>query len=221
MINLEQIPSDWREALSTEFSKPYFKELQSFLAESYQNGRVYPPASYLMRAFECTPLNSVKVVILGQDPYHGEGQANGLAFSVNDGVKFPPSLRNIFKEIQRDTGVEIPFGGSLERWAEQGVLLLNATLSVESGKPGSHQNRGWEKFTDAAIAALRKKSEIVYMLWGSFALKKAGNIDDNRNLVLTSPHPSPLSAYRGFDGNGHFSKTNNYLLSKGIIPISW
>jgi uracil-DNA glycosylase len=221
LIDLEQIPSDWREALSPEFSKPYFQELQSFLAEAYQNGRVYPPAPYLMRAFACTPLHSVKVVILGQDPYHSEGQANGLAFSVNDGVKFPPSLRNIFKEIQRDLGIEIPFGGSLERWSEQGVLLLNATLSVEAGRPGSHQNIGWEPFTDAAIEALRARSEIVYMLWGSFALKKAGNIDQNRNLVLTSPHPSPLSAYRGFNGNGHFSKTNKYLQSKGLTPINW
>lgn len=221
MINLEQIPSDWREALAPEFSKPYFIELQAFLREAYANGRVYPPPSYLLRAFECTPLSAVKVVILGQDPYHGEGQANGLAFSVNDGVKFPPSLRNIFKEVQSDLSAEIPFGGSLERWAEQGVLLLNATLSVASGKPESHQNKGWEIFTDAVIELLRQKPQIVYLLWGSFALKKAGKINGDRNLVLISSHPSPLSAYRGFHGNGHFHKANKYLLSKGIVPINW
>lgn len=217
-----KIETSWRNILQDEFEKPYFSLLTSFVRKEYQNGTVYPPAKLIFNAFNLCPFGDVKVVILGQDPYHGYGQAHGLCFSVNDGVQFPPSLVNIFKEIERDLGKPMPESGNLERWASQGVFLLNATLTVKQGLAGSHQNKGWEEFTDRVIQEISERKEnIVFMLWGAYAQKKGAMIDVKKHLVLKSVHPSPLSAYRGFIGCGHFSKANEYLISKGETPIMW
>ncbi|MFR9166145.1 MAG: uracil-DNA glycosylase [Dysgonomonas sp.] len=212
----------WKEQLSEEFEKDYFVKLTDFVREEYKTKTIFPPAKLIFNAFDKTPFDKVKVVILGQDPYHNFGQAHGLSFSVNDGVQFPPSLINIFKEIQSEMGVPIPESGNLIRWADQGVLLLNATLTVQAHLAGSHQNKGWEIFTDAAIKKLAdNRGNIVFMLWGAYAQKKAAFIDPDKHLILQSPHPSPLSAHRGFFGNRHFSLANEYLISKGIEPIKW
>lgn len=217
-----RIEHSWGDALAAEFDKPYFRDLVSFVKREYATAKVFPPGREIFAAFNATPFDKVKVVILGQDPYHGENQANGLCFSVNDGVPFPPSLLNIFKEIQSDIGGEIPRNGDLSRWAAQGVLLLNATLTVRAHAAGSHQGKGWEAFTDAAIAALAtRRDHIVFLLWGSYAIRKGAFIDRTRHLVLTSPHPSPLSAHRGFFGNHHFSRANAYLAEHGETTINW
>lgn len=218
-----RIDASWKEVLQKEFEKDYFTKLTSFVREEYAGTTpIYPPAKLIFNAFDHCPFNEVKVVILGQDPYHGVGQANGLCFSVNKGVAFPPSLMNIFKEIQSDLGIPIPQDGDLTRWSDQGVLLLNATLTVRASQAGSHQKRGWEEFTDAAIRELAERREnIVFILWGSYAQKKGAFIDRNRHLVLTSPHPSPLSAYQGFFGNHHFSRANRYLAEHGKKEIIW
>ena len=218
-----KIDASWKEVLHNEFEKEYFTRLTSFVKEEYTGPTpIYPPAKLIFNAFDHCPFNDVKVVILGQDPYHGAGQANGLCFSVNKGVAFPPSLMNIFKEIQSDMGTPIPQNGDLTRWSDQGVLLLNATLTVRASQAGSHQKRGWEEFTDAAIRELAERREnIVFILWGSYAQKKGAFIDRSRHLVLTSPHPSPLSAYQGFFGNHHFSKANEYLVQHGKKEIVW
>ncbi len=218
-----KIEKSWKEQLSDEFEKPYFEALTTFVRSEYSGSTpIYPPARLIFNAFDHCPFNEVKVVIIGQDPYHGAGQANGLCFSVNPGVPFPPSLLNIFKEIAADTGSPIPTDGDLTRWSNQGVLLLNATLTVRAASAGSHQNKGWEQFTDAVISILAEKREnIVFILWGSYAQKKGAFIDRNRHLVLTSPHPSPLSAYHGFFGNHHFTLTNDYLIKHGKEPIKW
>ena len=215
------IEESWKQILNDEFKKPYFQQLISFVKDEHQSQNIFPKGKDFFRAFDACPYDQVKVVILGQDPYHGPGQANGLCFSVHEGVPFPPSLVNIFKEIKNDLGKDIPPHGSLDRWASQGVLLLNSTLTVRAHQAGSHQNRGWEEFTDAVIQRLTQKSGLVYMLWGSYAQKKAGIVNPEENLVLKSPHPSPLSAYRGFFGNKHFSKANNYLNESGLSPINW
>ncbi|GAT63855.1 uracil-DNA glycosylase [Paludibacter jiangxiensis] len=217
-----RIEDSWKQKLAPEFDKPYFGELTHFVKNEYTSGRVYPPAKLIFNAFDLCPFDNVKVVIIGQDPYHGPGQAHGLCFSVPEGIDFPPSLVNIFKEINDDLHVEIPQSGNLERWAKQGVLLLNATLTVKAHQAGSHQNKGWEQFTDAAIRVLNEEKEhLVFLLWGSYAQRKGEFIDRKRHLVLQSPHPSPLSAYRGFFGNGHFSKANSYLAENGLEPINW
>ena len=218
-----KIDASWKEVLHNEFEKEYFTRLTSFVKEEYTGPTpIYPPAKLIFNAFDHCPFNDVKVVILGQDPYHGAGQANGLCFSVNKGVAFPPSLMNIFKEIQSDMGTPIPQNGDLTRWSDQGVLLLNATLTVRASQAGSHQKRGWEEFTDAAIRELaERRDNIVFILWGSYAQKKGAFIDRSRHLVLTSPHPSPLSAYQGFFGNHHFSKANEYLVQHGKKEIVW
>lgn len=217
-----RINEAWKELLQPEFEKPYFEELVRFVRSEYATHTVFPAGSNIFRALDKCPPESVKVVIIGQDPYHGEGQANGLCFSVNDGVKFPPSLRNIFKEIADDLGKPIPTSGNLDRWAEQGVLLLNATLTVRAHEAASHSGRGWEIFTDAIVRALaERKSGIVYMLWGSYAQKKGAIVSPERNLVLKCAHPSPLSAYNGFFGSRHFSKANQYLLAQGRKGIEW
>lgn len=217
-----RIEKSWKEALAAEFAKPYFANLVAFVHKEYSSGICYPPGRLIFNAFNLCPFNDVKVVIIGQDPYHEPGQAQGLSFSVADGVRFPPSLENIFKEVQADTGAPIPESGDLTRWVRQGVLLLNATLTVRAHQAGSHQRMGWEEFTDAAVRALAtKRSGIVYMLWGSYAQRKGALIDRGRNLVLQSAHPSPLSAYRGFFGNHHFSLANDYLKAQGKTPIVW
>ena len=217
-----RIEESWRKILSEQWDKPYFEELTDFVRQQYATTTVYPAASKIFAAFDACPFNQVKVVILGQDPYHGPGQAHGLCFSVNDGIPFPPSLVNIFKEIKSDLGKEIPTSGNLTRWAEQGVLLLNATLTVRAHQAGSHQRKGWEEFTDAAIRLLAEEREhLVFILWGAYAQKKGAFIDRNKHLVLTSAHPSPLSAYQGFFGNKHFSQANAYLASHGIQPIDF
>jgi len=217
-----QIDETWREVLQPEFDKPYFELLTSFVRREYASHICFPPGPLIFNAFNACPFPRVRVVIIGQDPYHEPGQAHGLCFSVNDGVALPPSLENIYKELHRDLGLPIPSSGNLQHWAEQGVLLLNATLTVEAHKAGSHQNKGWEELTDAAIQALNlKRQGIVYMLWGSYAQRKGQYIDRRKNLVLTAPHPSPLSAYRGFIGCGHFSQANNYLIQHGQMPINW
>ena len=217
-----RITPTWKEALTAEWDKPYFVQLTDFVRAAYGAGTVYPPAKDIFAAFDSCPFDKVKVVILGQDPYHEPGQANGMCFSVADGVRQPPSLVNIFKEIKDDLGVEPYASGDLSRWARQGVLLLNATLTVEAHRAGSHQGRGWEVFTDAAIERLsRERSGLVFMLWGSYAIRKGEHIDRTRHLVLTSPHPSPLSAYRGFFGNHHFSLANAYLAKQGLSTIDW
>ncbi|MBS5552697.1 MAG: uracil-DNA glycosylase [Bacteroides sp.] len=216
------IEESWKEVLSPEFEKDYFIRLTDFVRQEYQTTTVYPPGKLIFNAFNLCPYPKVKVVIIGQDPYHGPGQAHGLCFSVNDGVPFPPSLQNIFKEIQSDLGSPIPETGNLTRWAEQGVLMLNATLTVRAHQAGSHQRRGWEEFTDAAIRALAENREhLVFILWGAYAQKKGAFISRDRHLVLTSVHPSPLSAYHGFFGNKHFSRANAYLEAHGETPIVW
>ena len=217
-----QIEAGWKEKLAGEFEKDYFVRLTDFVRQEYGITTCYPPGRLIFNAFNLCPFDKVKVVIIGQDPYHGPGQAHGLCFSVNDGVPFPPSLQNIFKEIQSDLGTPVPVSGNLTRWAEQGVLLLNATLTVRAHQAGSHQRRGWEEFTDAAIKVLAEGNEhLVFILWGSYAQKKGAFIDRNRHLVLTSAHPSPLSAYQGFFGNRHFSRANAYLEQHGKTPINW
>ncbi|MCD8393668.1 MAG: uracil-DNA glycosylase [Bacteroidales bacterium] len=217
-----KIDKSWREALAGEFDSERFATLAAWVHEQYRARRVFPPGGQIFAAFDACPFDQVKVVILGQDPYHGEGQANGLCFSVADGVAMPPSLLNIFREVHDDTGAPMPESGDLSRWARQGVLLLNATLTVEAHKAGSHQGRGWEELTDEAVMRLaRDREHLVFMLWGSFAAKKGAFIDRQRHLVLTSPHPSPLSAYRGFFGNHHFSQANAYLQAHGQTPIQW
>ncbi|MEH0154880.1 uracil-DNA glycosylase [Limibacter armeniacum] len=217
-----KIEDSWKGKLQTEFDKPYFQQLTNFVKGAYTNNTIYPPGKLIFNAFDRCTFDNVKVVILGQDPYHGPGQANGLCFSVNDGVQYPPSLQNIFKEIAQDLGKPIPDTGNLERWADQGVLLLNATLTVEAHKAGSHQKKGWEEFTDAVIKKVSDEKEgVVFILWGSYAQKKGAIIDTKKHLVLKSPHPSPLSAHRGFFGNGHFSKANEYLQQQGKEPIEW
>ena len=217
-----KIEQSWKEQLEEEFEKPYFKPLTDFVKSEYASHTVYPPAKLVFNAFEQCPFGNVKVVILGQDPYHGPGQAHGLCFSVNDGIDFPPSLRNIFKEIQADTGAPVPTSGNLERWASQGVLLLNATLTVRAHEAGSHQKKGWEKFTDAVIHLVADKLEnVVFILWGNYAISKGEFIDPQKHLILKSVHPSPLSASRGFFGNKQFSTTNQYLTEHGKVPIQW
>ena len=217
-----KIEQSWKEVLQREFEQDYFCNLVAFVKQEYASGTVFPPGNEIFAAFDATPFDRVKVVIIGQDPYHGERQANGLCFSVADGIQCPPSLLNIFKEIHDDIGTEIPTSGDLTRWAKQGVLLLNATLTVRAHCAGSHQGKGWEIFTDAVIRHLAENREhLVFMLWGSYAIKKGAFIDRNRHCVLTSPHPSPLSAYRGFFGTHHFSKANAYLQSHSIEPIKW
>lgn len=217
-----KIHPSWGERLQSEFEAPYFQELSAFVREEYRRVACYPPAKRVFAAFDECPFESVKVVILGQDPYHGYGQAEGLCFSVAEGVKPPPSLVNIFKELEDDLGVPPPANGSLLRWARQGVLLLNATLTVRDGQAASHQGRGWERFTDAVIRRLATEREgLVFMLWGRPAQQKGAFVDTRRHLVLTSVHPSPLSAYRGFFGCRHFSKANAYLIGRGQTPIEW
>lgn len=219
-----KIEPSWREALASQWDMPYFAELAAFVRNSYASGEVYPAPGRIFAAFDSCPFDQVKVVILGQDPYHGPGQAHGLCFSVPDGIAVPPSLQNIYKEMSSDLGVEITAdrSGNLEYLACQGVLLLNATLTVEAHKAGSHQGRGWERLTDAAVEALNSRREgLVFMLWGSYAIKKASLVDRTRHLVLEAPHPSPLSAYRGFFGCRHFSKANQYLLQHGKTPVQW
>ncbi len=217
-----RIAQDWKEILSDEFSKPYFTELVEFVRAEYAAGEVFPKGRDIFRAFDKCPFDKLKVVIIGQDPYHGVGQANGLCFSVGEGVPFPPSLQNIFKEVNTDTGAPIPTSGNLDRWAEQGVLLLNAVLTVRAHQAASHAGRGWEQFTDAVVRAIAtRKQGVVYMLWGSYAQRKGAIADPNNNLILKSVHPSPLSSYRGFFGCRHFSKANEYLASVGREQIIW
>ena len=217
-----KIASDWKAILAPEFDKPYFDDLTAFVRQEYATQRIFPRGSNIFRAFDKCPLDSLKVVIIGQDPYHGDGQANGLCFSVNDGIPFPPSLRNIFKEIHDDTGAPIPASGNLDRWAEQGVLLLNSVLTVRAHCAASHASKGWETFTDAVVRAIAAhKEEIVYMLWGNYAQRKGIMADPTRNLILKSAHPSPLSASNGFFGCRHFSKANEYLIAHGKTPIVW
>ena len=217
-----RIEPSWKSALQSEFDKDYFVKLTDFVRNEYKTKLTFPPSALIFNAFEQCPFDKVKVVIIGQDPYHGDGQAHGLCFSVADGVAFPPSLLNIFKEIERDLGIAKPTSGNLIRWAQQGVLLLNATLTVQAHAAGSHQGRGWETFTDAVIHKLASEKEgLVFMLWGSYAQKKGDFIDTNKHLVLKSVHPSPLSAYRGFIGNNHFSLANKYMKEKGLEEIQW
>ncbi len=213
----------WLSVLREEFEKPYFQSLQEFVRTEYEHHICYPPHADIHNAFDLCSFDDVKVVIIGQDPYHGPNQAHGLCFSVNDGIPFPPSLRNIFKEINQDLGKPIPPSGNLTRWAEQGVLLLNAILTVRHGQPGSHQNQGWEKFTDAVISKLSdRKQNLVFMLWGNYAQKKCSKVDASKHLILETCHPSPLSANRGpWFGSKHFSKANEYLASHGKAPIDW
>ncbi len=216
-----KIAESWKVHLQEEFNKPYFEDLITFVKYEYKQNKVYPPGSLIFNAFEQCSFEDCRVVILGQDPYHGEGQAHGLAFSVPDGVKMPPSLINIFKEIQADVGKPFPKSGNLERWAKQGVLLLNATLTVRAGQAGSHQNKGWERFTDAVIQIISdRKEHVVFLLWGAYAQKKGKIIDRAKHLVLEAPHPSPLAG-GGFAGNRHFSQTNKYLIQHGFQPIDW
>ena len=218
-----KIEASWKEQLEEEFSKDYFKNLSQFVKEEYLTHQCFPPGSSIFSAFNRTPFNKVKVVIIGQDPYHGLNQANGLCFSVNDGISHPPSLNNIFKEIETDLLIPYPKSGNLERWADQGILLLNATLTVRAHEAGSHQKKGWELFTDAVISLLsEKKEKVVFLLWGGYAKKKGAKINKNKHLVLSCGHPSPLSANRGYwFGNKHFSATNTYLEDMGRQQISW
>lgn len=219
VVTIEQ---SWKDVLQEEFKQEYFVSLSSKVREAYSSRVVYPPAPLVFNAFNLCPFDKVKVVIIGQDPYHGEGQAHGLAFSVQDGVVVPPSLQNIYKEIKTDVGTKIPASGNLERWAKQGVLLLNATLTVQEAHPGSHQDLGWEIFTDAVIRKVSdKKDGVVFLLWGRYAEAKSELIDQSKHLVLQAPHPSPFSAHSGFFGCRHFSKVNDYLMSKDIDPINW
>lgn len=221
-IKKPDIESSWYEVLKQEFKEPYFYEIKSFLIQEKRQYIVYPPSQLIFNAFNLTPFDKVKVVILGQDPYHNVGQAHGLAFSVPNGIMPPPSLKNIFKELQSDIGMPIPTNGNLESWAREGVLLLNSCLTVRANNPASHQGIGWQRFTDAAINALSEKKEhIVFLLWGNYAIAKEKLIDTRKHLVLKTVHPSPLSANRGFFGCRHFSQTNTYLSSNGISPIKW
>jgi len=217
-----RIEESWKEVLKEEFSKPYFADLTTFIKSEYSKHAIYPPGKYIFNAFDQCPFDEVKVVILGQDPYHEPGQAHGLCFSVPDSTAFPPSLQNIFKEIRDDLNIPVPKSGNLGRWAAQGVFLLNATLTVRAHQAGSHKNKGWETFTDMVIHSLAEtKDHLVFLLWGSYAHRKGEFIDAKRHLVLKSPHPSPLSAHRGFFGNHHFSKANEYLISHGKEPVRW
>lgn len=217
-----KISESWKPFLEEEFRQPYFAELAAFVRQEYTTARIYPRAANIFRALDKCPFDRLNVVIIGQDPYHGEGQANGLCFSVDDGVPFPPSLRNIFTEVASDTGTLVPISGNLDRWAEQGVLLLNAVLTVRAHEAASHAGRGWERFTDAVVRAIAENREgVAYMLWGNYAQRKASFVDPSRNCILTSVHPSPLSAHRGFLGCRHFSQANAYLESKGNEPIKW
>ena len=217
-----KIAEDWKQILAPEFDKPYFEQLTGFVREEYATRRIYPRGSNIFRAFDKCPFERLKVVIIGQDPYHGPGQANGLCFSVGDGVPFPPSLQNIFKEVHDDTGAPIPVSGNLDRWAEQGVLLLNSVLTVREHEAASHANHGWETFTDAVVKAIAERKEgIVYMLWGSYAQRKGAIADPSRNLILKTKQHKHLSVYRGFFGCHHFSKANEYLRSIGKTPIEW
>ncbi len=217
-----KIESGWKEKLKGEFDKDYFINLSEFVKKEYQTTRIFPPGSLIFNAFNLCPFDRVKAVIIGQDPYHGPGQAHGLCFSVREGIDFPPSLINIFREIESDLGYKTLPSGNLERWASQGVLLLNATLTVREHSAGSHQRKGWEEFTDSVIRILnREKNNIVFFLWGAYAQKKGESIDRARHLVLESVHPSPLSASRGFFGNKHFSRCNAYLSEHGIEPVDW
>lgn len=217
-----KIASDWKEILAPEFEKPYFAQLTEFVRQEYASRRIFPRGSNIFRAFDKCPFEKLKVVVIGQDPYHGPGQANGLCFSVADGVPFPPSLQNIFKEVADDTGTPVPPTGNLDRWAEQGVLLLNAVLTVRAHEAASHAGHGWETFTDAVVRAIaERKQNIVYMLWGSYAQRKGAIADPGQNLILKAVHPSPLSVYRGFFGCRHFSRANEYLRSVGKEPIVW
>ena len=217
-----RMAEDWKALLAEEFDRPYFNDLVRFVKEEYAQGVVYPSGANIFRAFDKCPFERLKVVIIGQDPYHGPNQANGLCFSVNDGVAFPPSLQNIFKEVSSDIGVAMPTSGNLDRWAEQGVLLLNAVLTVRAHNAASHAGRGWEQFTDAVVRTVaERKQGVVYMLWGSYAQRKGAIVDSAKNLILKSVHPSPLSAYRGFFGCRHFSLANGYLKQLGKEPICW
>ena len=217
-----KIDETWKSKLNVEFNKEYFIRLAEFVKEEYRVNSIFPPASLIFNAFNLCSFENTRAVIIGQDPYHGPGQAHGLCFSVRDGVAFPPSLLNIFKEIELDLGYTRPVSGNLERWARQGVLLLNATLTVRAHQAGSHQRKGWEEFTDAVISSINiEKQNIVFFLWGAYAQKKGESIDRARHLVLESVHPSPLSASRGFFGNRHFSRCNEYLENHGIAPIDW
>lgn len=217
-----KIERGWKEKLKDEFNKQYFVNLSEFVRKEYQTTRIFPPGSLIFNAFNLCPFDSVKAVIIGQDPYHGPGQAHGLCFSVREGIDFPPSLLNIFREIESDLGYKTHATGNLERWAAQGVLLLNATLTVRAHSAGSHQRKGWEEFTDAVIRKLnRDKDHLVFFLWGAYAQKKGESIDRGRHLVLESVHPSPLSASRGFFGNKHFSRCNAWLSDHGIDPVDW
>ena len=216
------INETWKLRLQDEFEKEYFLRLAEFVKEEYNSNAIYPPGSLIFNSFNLCPFDNVKAVIIGQDPYHGPGQAHGLCFSVREGVAFPPSLINIFKEIESDLGINRPTNGNLERWAQQGVLLLNATLTVRAHQAGSHQKKGWEQFTDNVISKLNSEKEhVVFFLWGAYAQKKGEAIDRSKHLVLESVHPSPLSASRGFFGNKHFSRCNQYLMENGIEPIDW
>lgn len=218
-VNIE--PS-WKNVLEGEFDKPYFKELTDFVKSEYGKETVYPAPNDIFRAFELCPFESVKVVILGQDPYHAVGQANGLSFAVNEGVRLPPSLRNMYQEIENDLGAKPNPSGDLSRWARQGVLLLNATLTVRASSPGSHQKQGWELFTDAVIRVLSEKRDgLVFILWGNYAKAKGAHIDRDTHHVIESPHPSPFSAHNGFFGSKPFSKTNTYMKERGVTPIDW
>ncbi len=217
-----KIEQSWKNILSDEFEKEYFKNLVEFVKSEYKSHTIYPPGKDIFNAFDHCKFDNLKVVILGQDPYHGKGQANGLCFSVSDGIKKPPSLVNIFKEIEDDLGTPIPESGNLERWAKQGILLLNATLTVRANQAGSHQKKGWETFTDAVIKNISDQKEgIVFILWGAYAQRKGAVIKEDKHCILESAHPSPFSAYNGFFGNKHFSKTNQYLKKIGKIPIEW
>jgi len=217
-----KIEESWKSHLANEFEKESFASITDFVRNEYKTHKIFPPAKLIFNAFDQCPFDNLKIVILGQDPYHGPGQAHGLCFSVNDGVDFPPSLRNIFKELQNDVGKPIPKTGNLIDWAKQGVLLLNATLTVRAYSAGSHQNKGWEKFTDAVIHKINEEKEhVVFILWGNYAISKGKFIDPGKHLILTSVHPSPLSASRGFFGNHHFSRTNEFLVEQGMKPIEW
>ncbi len=217
-----KIEKSWKNILDEEFDKDYFVKLTAFVKHEYASHTIFPPASRIFAAFDLCPFDKVKVVILGQDPYHRLGQAHGLCFSVTHGIDFPPSLINIFKELRNDIGCEIPLSGNLSKWGQQGVLLLNATLTVRQAYAGSHQNIGWETFTDSVIRTIsQKKDKVVFILWGNYAIKKSFLIDLNKHCILTAVHPSPLSAHRGFFGCHHFSKTNDFLQQNGLIPIDW
>lgn len=217
-----KIDSSWKSRLANEFNAPYFEQLTNFVRDAYTHHQIFPPAKLIFNAFDLCPFDKVKVVIIGQDPYHGLGQAHGLSFSVNEGIALPPSLKNIYQEIRSDLGIQPLSHGNLERWAKQGVLLLNATLTVQADLAGSHQKKGWETFTDSAIKAVaNEKEHVVFLLWGNYAQQKAQYIDRTKHLVLTAVHPSPLSAHRGFFGCKHFSQTNQYLTEHGLEPINW